>query len=149
MALSRRAVLAAESEADRGAGMAVVISVVAWAARRGVVSNRCVNLAVSEPRVSVAIVADENFLGINRASVAVAAHVDRVGGCVISSPAIRAGVGVSGGSHKGERTDGDGDDSFFHGWVTFCYASFDPRAGRLFMTLRKKNQARRGSRSEN
>ena len=58
----------------------------------------------------MAIVADENFLGVNWAAVAIATHVDRVGGCPISVPSARAGFGVYGGSHKGERTDCDGNE---------------------------------------
>jgi hypothetical protein len=30
-------------------------------------------------------------------------------------PTVRACFGVSASSHKGEQSNGDGDDSFFHG----------------------------------
>lgn len=112
--------------------MMAAVGRTAWLA---VLSGRYVNLAVSESRMTVAIVADKNFLGVNRASVTVAAHVGRIGWCITSASPVRVGVGDGGVSQKGERTEGDGDDSFFHGCVIFCYASFDPCAGRLFTFL--------------
>ena len=115
----------------------VMIAAVGRAAWLAVLSGRCVNLPVGEPWVPMAIVADKNFLGVNRASMSIAAHVDCVCGRAVSAAAVRASVGDGGGSQKGERTEGDGDDCFFHGCATFCYASFDPSAGRLFTILRK------------
>ncbi len=51
-----------------------------WWAGRGIVPARRVHRPVGESRMAVAVVSDEIFLGIDRASVTVAAHVDRVGG---------------------------------------------------------------------
>ena len=93
---------------------AAMVGAVCQRALRSILSNRCINRPISESRAAVAIVADKNFLGVNRAPVAIAAYVDCIGGSPASVSAVRAGFGVCGGSHKGERTDGDGDDCFFH-----------------------------------
>lgn len=95
--------------------IAAMMAAVCRTAWRSIMSNRCINRPISEPGAAVAIVADKNFLGVNRAPVAIAAYVDCIGGSPTTISAVRAGFGICGGSHKGERTYGDGDDQFFHG----------------------------------
>ena len=66
--------------------------------------------AVCETRAAVAVIADEIFLRIDRASMSVAAHINGAGWGMVAAASVRAGVGLDGGACESERADGNCSD---------------------------------------
>ena len=76
-----------------------------------VVAPRSRDRAILVNGTVIAVIPDENFLGINRTAVTISAYVDLTLRSLVSIPStIRAGVGFNSGSEECESADSDGGD---------------------------------------
>lgn len=109
----------AEANAGPRSTMVIVVAVVAAAIPTVVASiavitvtaARCRDGAIAIDRITVAIVSRDIALGVNRAPVAVATHVNMARRLTVATVSMmRTGVGFNSGSEQGESADDKGSD---------------------------------------
>jgi len=90
---------------------AAIPTVVASIAVITVTAARCRDGAIAIDRITVAIVSRDIALGVNRAPVAVATHVNMARRLTVATVSMmRTGVGFNSGSEQGESADDKGSD---------------------------------------
>lgn len=97
-------------EAYGSAGSGAVVAPVLAVATVDALADRGCDCAVFVAGGSAFIATYVDLLGVDRASVAVAADVDFRGALMVTVPVLRAGFGLDSGSNECEGADGDGSD---------------------------------------